>query len=151
MSHTPKRVGVFLSRLSGYHLRSPCDPQQLQACSDVWRECVGEMVASHVVPVLFVHGCLTLHADSSLWLHKLLHQRPALIRRLRQRAPLRDLADLQVRVVPRGLRQTVAAKRAITPSSLARSVIAHTAEGIDDPGLRAALERLAGRPSKTSS
>lgn len=151
MSETaPKRVGVFLARLSAFHLNSPCDARRLSECVEAWRACVGEPLSAHVAPVFYAGGRLTLHVDSSLWSHKLLHQRATLIRQMRQLPAFRDLIDLQIRVVPRGMRRAAQKPASpIGPSDYARSVIARSAADISDPALRAALTNLAGNRTKT--
>ena len=126
-----------------HRYQAETDPQQLLERSALWRQCVGEPVASHVRAVFYAEGRLLLHADSSVWCNKLLHQQPTLIRRLRQHAAFRDLTDLHVRVAPPLGRRAVHAGAAPPLSPRAAHIISTAADDIEDSALRAALNRLA--------
>lgn len=126
-----------------HRYQAETDPQQLLERSALWRQCVGEPIASHVRAVFYAEGRLLLHADSSVWCNKLLHQQPTLIRRLRQHAVFRDLTDLHVRVAPPLGRRAARVNTAAPLSVQAAHTIASAADDIEDPALRAALNRLA--------
>lgn len=126
-----------------HRYQAETDPQQLLERSALWQQCVGEPLASHVRAVFYTEGRLLLHADSSVWCNKLLHQQPTLIRRLRQHAVFRDLTDLHVRVAPPLGRRSVRVGTAAPLSAQAAHTISSAADDIEDPALRAALNRLA--------
>lgn len=111
-----------------------------------WHGCVSEPLASHVRPVRYTAGLLFVHVDTPAWASRLRHQQPALVTALRRVPAFRDLADLRVRVVPRESSSPAVKTAPRSPSRLsaeAAKAVAQAARTIDNPGLRAALERLA--------
>jgi len=113
-----------------------------------------EVLRAHVQPVRFANGELSLRADGAAWATRIRHSRTALISALGREPVFRSLMEVQVRVMPSGAaaRTTdVAPRRAAPLSPATRSLLREVASGTADPGLRAALVRLAGAPSSPES
>lgn len=90
-------------------------------------------------------GRLLLHADASAWATKMRFQAPSLLERLRRALPGEPILSIQVQVrLPDAPART--GRRAATPMSAANAeALRDMAAGIVDPGLKAALMRLARR------
>lgn len=136
-----KKLQHYLTDITAKHLAVPSNLRLLPVWRTLWKQCAEEPLATHTHPVHYVDGCLILHADSSVWVSKVLHQRPRLIRRLRAHAPA-PLTDLHVRVARTPYRSAVDRLPQLRLSQAARDCINTFADGITDPELRAALRRL---------
>lgn len=113
-----------------------------------------EILRAHVQPVRFANGELSLRADGAAWATRIRHSRMALIAALRREPIFRSLMEVQVRVVPPGSAARMAdatPRRAAPLSPATRSLLREVAASTADPGLRAALERLAGSSSLPKS
>jgi len=126
----------------------------------LWQAYVPPPLAGHVHPTGYAHGQLQVRVDSPVWANRLRQQKQQLMQRLRRDPYLQKLQDIQVRVKPPSYApapQIVTPKPRTTRRRLSKGTarLLHSlAEGIDDPALRAALERLGenaevtGEPSK---
>lgn len=113
-----------------------------------------EVLRAHVQPLRFANGELSLRADGAAWATRIRHSRTALIAALRREPVFRSLMEVQVRVVPSGTAAWTAdavPRRAAPLSAATRSLLREVAAGTADPGLRAALARLAGASSSPES
>ncbi len=111
-----------------------------------WASCVPEPLGSHVHPVRFVAGLLFLQVNTPAWASRLRYEKPALLELLRKSPAFRGIGDIRYRVEPIARAPRPEQTATPTPSRLsakAAEVVAQTAGSIADPGLRAALERLA--------
>jgi hypothetical protein len=97
-------------------------------------------IAPHCVGATLDGPALRLLADSAGWATRLRYLGPDLIRRLRAEGIA--VASVEVRVLPTDGATKPLRRRAAAPSEDAAACLEHTAEGVDDPALRAALQRL---------
>lgn len=93
------------------------------------------------------NGCLLLIVTDGHWATRLRYQQKRLLRQLQALEEFANLTKILFKVQPRTAQNREAAR---TPqlSSLAAEYLQSTAEGIRDPRLRAALERLASHGKK---
>lgn len=139
----PKRLAACLPAHLTSALSSRMDEDS--RLQHAWRTCVSGPLASHARPVRYTAGLLFIHADTPAWASRLRHQQASLIATLRRAEEFRDLAALRFRVVPRASPGQAIAAAESRPSRLsaeAAKAVAQTASTINDPVLRAALERL---------
>ncbi len=140
--NTPKKLGLYLTDAMLKRLVPPSSVQSLPQWREVWKRCAGEPLAAHTYPVYYVDGCLVLHADSSAWMSKVIYQRAKLIVCLRTHPSLPDLTDLHVRLARHAPRASSNRPAAPRLSERSRALIATFAEGVTDPILRKALQKL---------
>jgi len=107
------------------------------------RQALPDEVAHHCVAAEIEDHALRLLADSAGWATRLRYFARDLVRRLR--ADGVGVATLEVRVLPPDTRTDRLPGRAVPHSDDAAVCLEHTAAGIDDPALRAALQRLGRR------
>ena len=143
---TPKKLGLYLTDVTSKHLVPPSDFRLLPQWREAWKQCAGEPLALHTYPVYYVDGCLVLHADSSVWMSKVIYQRAKLIRHLRLHPSLPGLTDLHVRLARNLARVELNRPAAPKLTEGSRAFIAAFADNITDPVLREALQKL-GRKS----
>jgi hypothetical protein len=96
--------------------------------------CVGATVDGHTLRLL---------ADSAAWATRLRYLGRDLIRRLR--ADAIAVSAVEVRLLPSDARAEPVRRRTARPSDSAAVCLEQTADGIGDPALRAALQRLGRR------
>ncbi len=136
-----KRLTAFIEKK---FLRAVGEDVRLSA---LWAGLAPSPLVSHVRPVAYAHGQLTLHADSPAWASRLRQQQQAIRDRLRTDPYFQDLVKLAVRIVPTGANDVGSAtgrrSAARTFSAATASLLGQVADGENDPALRAALERLA--------
>ncbi len=94
-------------------------------------------------------GCLLLIVTDGHWATRLRYQQRRLQRQLQQLDEFAGLQRILFKVQPPNS-QVRPPERSITLSHCAAQSIQTTAEGISDPNLRAALERLASHGKKTT-
>jgi hypothetical protein len=141
----PRRLGAFLpgnlTNALNHHVDEGLRLRQ------AWISCLPEPLASHSRPVRYAAGLLFVHVDTPAWASRLRHQQPALVSTLRRDPALRDLVDLRVRVVPAGSSDlhAVPERPRSRLSAKAAQTIERAVDSVSDPGLRAALGRLAER------
>lgn len=87
-------------------------------------------------------GCLLLLASNGHWATRLHYQQRRLQRALQQLPEFAELQKIQVKVRPPNT-QVAYQSQTVELSQTAADSLRHAAEGIGDPKLRAALERLA--------
>lgn len=116
-----------------------------------WHARVPEPLASHAHPVRYAAGLLFVHVDTPAWASRFRHQQPALIASLRSNPVFRALTNIRFRVIPRKppISNVPPRSQPTRLSPEAAKVVSQTASTIEDPGLRAALERLA-QPIRTT-
>ncbi|MHB8455121.1 MAG: DciA family protein [Acidiferrobacterales bacterium] len=139
-----RRIGSFFSQETLRQLGMPQDLKLLPQICAAWTLAVGEPVCRHVQPTRYTRGQLSLCADSSAWASRIRHQQQGLIERLRHNPSFRQLAALEVRILPPGEGRR-RGPPPVAPNRLSSSnirLLEQVAGDIADPGLRAALERL---------
>lgn len=111
----------------------------------VWRKAVGARIAEHARPVCFQSGALVLRVATSVWAHELSFLAEDVLARLRTFGV--EARALRFRVGPlpsverppeRRVSRSVPRAAAI-PDELAQTLLR-----VEDPSLRAAIERAAG-------
>lgn len=136
-----KRLTAFIEKK---FLRAVGEDVRLSA---LWAGLAPSPLVSHVRPIAYAHGQLTLHADSPAWASRLRQQQQAIRDRLRTDPYFQDLAKLTVRIIPTGANDVspTPGRRALakTFSAGTATLLGQVADGESDPALRAALERLA--------
>ena len=147
--HTPRRLGSYFSSDTLFSLGMPRDLKNLPEVCVAWAEVVGEPLVQHVVPMRYSDGCLNLRADSSVWASKVRYQQQLLIERLHTKSLLQNLTMIKIRVAPLQQDRPAPARAPLVyrPSVDTLKLLQQVATDIDDPGLRAALQRL-GRQHK---
>lgn len=142
-----KRIGSLLTPLTLRELGMPADVARLPEITAAWTEAVGAELAAHVRPIRCVGGRLVLRASSAVWVSKVRHLHDTLLRALRRQPLFRDLAGLEVRAAPLdGGAKRKPPRVARNLSGATRRLLDTVAADIADPGLRAALARLARKP-----
>lgn len=112
-----------------------------------WHSRVREPLASHAHPVRYAAGLLFVHVDTAAWASRLRHEMATLVPALRASPMFRDLVNVRFRVIPKASEAPAGTGGRSKPTRLsaaAAKVVRQTASTIGDPGLRAALQRLAG-------
>lgn len=110
-----------------------------------WRTLVGEPMAAHCEPTHYEAGRLTVAADGPAWASRVRQQQAGLLQALRAQPALRALREIRVQVQPTKTAAAPSVARARHPSRLsskAARLVRGVAESVDDPQLRAALDRL---------
>jgi hypothetical protein len=150
MSFTgPRKIGTLITPLTLRELGMPSDVVRLPEINAAWMEIVGAAFAEHVHPVRYAAGKLMLRASSTVWVSKVRHSHQTLSQALRQQPIFRDLVGLEVRAAPLERRQQKTTQRTRQSLSAAtRHLLDTVATDITDPGLRAALERLARKTER---
>lgn len=143
----PKNVGAHLP--SAMLNRAGVHMDKLSSLLVHWKAHVVEPLVSHSFPVSYEKGRLSLRADTSAWASRLRHSQTEIMDRLRDDPYFHELHELYVRVMPERARSEQEKKRAAPslPSRIpdnAAHLIKSVADGIVDPALRQALNRLAG-------
>lgn len=147
MSNTgARKIGSLIRPLALRELGMPQDVAQLPEIIEIWRQAVGNELAAQVQPIRFRNGKLILRAVSPAWVSRVRHAHESLVRLLRREPLFRDLVDVEVRAAPREFqkRQQRVAKPPML-SQTSRQLLQSVAADIEDPPLRAALIRLAGK------
>lgn len=117
-----------------------------------WRTLVGEPMAAHSEPTHYEAGRLTVAADGPAWASRVRQRQAELLRALRVEPAFNALREIRVQVQP--TQPVAAASVALTrsPSRLSQEaarLVRNVAESVDDPQLRAALDRLSHRDDKS--
>jgi hypothetical protein len=120
----------------------------LQALQTAWQQHAGLPLASHTRPVSYHSGRLLVHADSSIWADRVRQQHQRLMQTLRQNPLLDGLMQVSVRVAPPEAAPQAATRRGVRLSAASAMLINTAATAIDDPDLRAALQRLGSRAER---
>jgi hypothetical protein len=135
----------LITPLTLRELGMPSDVVRLPEINAAWMEIVGAAFAEHVHPVRYAAGKLMLRASSTVWVSKVRHSHQTLSQALRQQPIFR----LEVRAAPLERRQQKTTQRTRQSLSAAtRHLLDTVATDITDPGLRAALERLARKTER---
>jgi hypothetical protein len=107
------------------------------------RAALPDEVAPHCVAAASDGNALRLLADSGAWATRLRYLGRDLLRQLR--AGGLGLSAVEVRVLPPARRPALPRHRTVRHSDDGAACLEGTAEGIDDPALRAALQSLGRR------
>lgn len=123
--------------------------KKLQQLSRLIQTFLDPELAGHC-HVLNLRGTsLLLATDATVWATRLRYQIPMLLQALQQHASLKELKDIQIRVIPSNRatppKQT---KRPLALSVDSAHCLQQCAETISDPALSQALQRLASRRRK---
>jgi predicted nucleic acid-binding Zn ribbon protein len=128
------------------------DDTDLALVAGAWTAAVGDAVAAHAVPVGVRDGVLHVRCDSGIWASELRSLGNQLLERLRAGAPSVRLRGLRTSIgrieVAVAAPEQPAAEPAPPPSAVDRARAREAAASVEDPALRASLERamLATRP-----
>lgn len=125
--------------------------QGRQRLQQAWEERVAAPWVTQAWPLRYHAGKLFLGVAASAWASQLRHQQQALIAHLQGHPVFTELHSLHIRVLPP---QTMIGPRRqrrkpLPLSARARVVVKGSAADIQDPALRAALQRLAGSREKS--
>lgn len=124
----------------------PQDVARLPEIVEAWRQAVGDELAAQVQPIRLRNGRLILRAASPAWVSRVRHAHESLIKLLRREPPFRDLVDIEVRATPREFpKQNRTTSKPPALAETSRRLLESVAADIEDPALRAALIRLAGK------
>lgn len=138
-----KPLEVFVSSGIFTHIQQRRD--WLQALQTTWQQHVGLPLSSHTRPVSYRSGRLLVHADGSIWADRVRQQHDRLMQTLRQDPVFEGLMQVSVRVAPTETASQAVKHRSVRLSATSATLINSTATAIDDPELRAALQRLGSR------
>jgi hypothetical protein len=140
----PRTLGQILPRITrpAFRRRSPAAAQIMAD----WAEIVGPALAAAAVPERLSAGTLTLACSGPVAM-ELQHLAPQIIERINTALGRVTVERLRFRQRPLSSPPTPAspAARSTTLPPAAAAALAPRLAAIADPGLRAALERLAGR------
>lgn len=118
---------------------------QVAHLGPLWLDTVDTELGHHSRPSGFVDGELCVQVDSPIWANAIRQQHQTLVSRLREHRSLANLHQIRVKVVPGKLSigpTTSFHKVAAPVSEFAAESIRRTAESVEDPDLKAALQRL---------
>lgn len=138
-----KPLEAFVSKGIFTHIQQRRD--WLQTLQTAWQQHAGLPLASHTRPVSYRSGRLLVHADGSIWADRVRQQHERLMQTLSQDPIFEGLMQLSVRVAPPETAPRAVKRRGVRLSATSATLIDNTATTIDDPELRAALQRLGSR------
>jgi hypothetical protein len=120
----------------------------LQTLNEQLCACVAPDTASHVQVADLNADRLLIHADSAAWATRLRYLAPQILRCLHRVPSLTALRRIDIRVSPVAQPATPALHPALL-SRTSAAILETAADGIADPALRNALQRLARRGRNT--
>lgn len=120
----------------------------LQQLTDEVRQYLPAHLAPHCSVANIRGNCLILHTDTAARASLLRYHLPALIKHLQQHQDLHSLGRASIKVRPQPRQPLISpAGRCLKLSQANASLLRHVANGVSDPGLKAAFLRLAQRVS----
>jgi hypothetical protein len=155
----PKSVGAFLpatiSRRLAVYLGGA------DRLRTIWQQCVSPPLVHHSTPMVYAKGILEVRVDSAAWATRMRLMQTELLGRIGALPGFENLRDMKVRIEP----DAVAAPKSGTDGSPANQslrrppvatgrLFSSLAADVDEPALKAALERLgrtlgpAGKPGR---
>jgi len=139
-----RRIGNVIASTAGPLglVRDKC--ARIARLDERMREIVPAPLLDHVHLVLADAERVVLEAESSAWLTRLRFHLPQLERLLRRELGVRA-RKIEIRVAAREGRASMPTGPRIMLSKRTAGLLEETARSIDDPGLSAALQRLARR------
>lgn len=117
--------------------------RRLQALTEALRECLPNEERSHLRAVTMGVSEAIMWVDSPAWVTRFRYSVPEFLTLLRTLPDAKKIVTLQVKTLPRELLEAPASLPLRRLSTEAEQVISACAEHIEDPMLRAALQRLA--------
>lgn len=126
----PPSLPDVISRLVEPLAEQPTDP--LRRIALAWGEICGAPLARHIEPLELIAGVLHVGARGAQWRDAVFHRRGVLLERVRRYAPQVERIWLHTLADPAPTASPAPAPAALTPRT----------EGIGDPALRQAMERL---------
>jgi len=134
--------------LARFRRRAGGGSSEAGAAALAWPDVVGAGAAGHSVPVRRTRaGVLTVACSSAAWAHELTSRRDELAARLRERCPEAGVVALRFtvadHVLPAPSAPGGAPSAPVAPSPAQRVEGSRAAQGVDDPRLRALVERAA--------
>lgn len=146
-----------MSRLPAPHqILSPnCDmvrnlvvaTRRLQALTEALRKCLPEDERPHLRAVTITDLASVMWVDSPAWASRFRYSVPVFLNLLRKLPSAEKITTLQVKILPREMLEVPESLPLRRLSLDAERTITVCAEHIQDPKLRAALERLASNTS----
>jgi hypothetical protein len=142
----PRNVGAFLP--SAMARRLAVYLGEAGRLKTIWQQTVTPPLIHHSAPLSYTRGCLEIQVDSAAWASRVRQTQSALLSRIREIPGFQDLRELKIRVEPGAVAAAVPAKNDVPPATLPKPpaqtarLLRSLASGVDDPALRAALERL---------
>jgi hypothetical protein len=126
---------------------------ELQAITTLLQQLLEPELASHCRASEWNNNCLTLAADNAAWATRLRYQQSTILSQLRTQPQFMGLGSIRIEVQAAetpliAAPSTRPTKPRMTLSTAAAAGIKATAEKIEDPALKAALEKLAERSTK---
>ncbi len=126
------------------------DPRRVREALGVWpawEEAVGPQIAAATRPVSMRDGVLTVHVKHAVWLQELHQMRQGLLRRVRRVAAGGVVRDLRFKVgkLPLPSELSPPSKRPPIPVAPIPYEVARAIRGVQSPGLRGAMIRVAAR------
>jgi len=135
---TPPKV----STLMGRHLRSLLEVlDQQQTLLEKIRQLLPRPLGDHLISAQMHQRKLVLHVDTPAWASRLRYQTPSLLKSLTGFPSGPN--SIQVRIQPHPVQNQENRSHCISLSAEAARQLRNTAEGLHDPALSAALQRLA--------
>lgn len=119
--------------------------KKLQQLSRWVQSALDAELAKHCQAINLRGNTLYLATDATVWATRLRYQLPSLLRSLQERHELRDLRDIQVRVIPATAAAPSKPHRRASLSAESADCLQQCAEAVADETLSSALRRLAGR------
>ena len=105
------------------------------------RNCVEPACRQHCWLASIQNGYLLLHADNSAWATRIRFQQRNILQQLKGKKGFGGLRGIKVKVQPRYTPPPIV-KQALPLTASSRACLHECAEAIDDPKLKAALEKL---------
>lgn len=143
-SNTPARIGNLLGRSEASRLLAQA--RALKELDALLERLIPSPLNEHTRVLSVRDAILVLAADSPVWAARLRFHTPRLVKQLRNNQVVR-LRTVQVRVRPPDTSQAAGIKlpgpRPLSSQNV--DTLQQTARSVSDPGLKAALMRLASR------
>ena len=123
--------------------------RRLQALTDALRECLPTEERPHLRAVTLANQGGVMWVDSPAWATRFRYSVPVLLNLLRNLPGAEKITTLQVKTLPREMLEVAESLPLRRLSAEAEQTISACAAHIEDPMLRAALQRLATNTTTT--
>ncbi len=138
--HNVETASKVLQRMAGYlRFRGRLNSFMVRS---VWTETVGDMVAKHTVPLRVRKDVLVLAVESSAWMNELQFHIPAILDRLRQKLPEKNIRSIKMKVIPLAEFEAQAEREELPLTDyLDEQRIKNITDHASDPELKTIIER----------
>lgn len=148
MSKPRPITDLLASQTSDPVVRAIQRGKKLQQLSRWVQSTLDPDLAGHCHVLNLRGSTLILATDATVWATRLRYQIPTLLQILREQGSLKEISDIQIRVMPTEMAPAKPVKRSMSLSADSAHCLHQCAVSVDDPSLSRALQRLAERRRK---